>query len=130
MNPAIASFLRLAHDDLSATKLLLKDHATIAAYHIEQAAEKLIKAVLTRENIRARTRHHRLTELVALLPRDHRWRIEVEKLTWLEAAAMRFRCPEADGFVADLPDPTDYANAIMEIEALYPAIEAWCQTKG
>lgn len=51
----IASTLWLAQEDLNAAKLLQSAKNHYAIYHCEQAAEKVIKAVLTSER---RPRQH------------------------------------------------------------------------
>lgn len=49
----IANTLRLAKADLEAARLLHVGKNRYAVYHCEQAAEKVIKAVLTSEGVHA-----------------------------------------------------------------------------
>lgn len=63
----IANTLRLAHADLEAAKLLHAGKNRYAIYHCEQAAEKIIKAVLTSEGIHANIKHQ-LDEMVKQIP--------------------------------------------------------------
>ena len=53
----IANTLRLAQADLDAAKLLHAGKNRYAVYHCEQAAEKIIKAVLTSEGVHANIKH-------------------------------------------------------------------------
>ena len=53
----IANTLRLAKADLDAAKLLQVGKNRYAIYHCEQAAEKVIKAVLTSEGVHASIKH-------------------------------------------------------------------------
>jgi HEPN domain-containing protein len=53
----IANTLRLAQADLDAAKLLHTGKNRYAICHCEQAAEKIIKAVLTSEGVHANIKH-------------------------------------------------------------------------
>ena len=63
----IANTLRLAHADLDAAKLLHAGKNRYAVYHCEQAAEKIIKAVLTAEGVHANIKHQ-LDDMVKQVP--------------------------------------------------------------
>ena len=63
----IANTLRLAQADLEAAKLLHAGKNRYAIYHCEQAAEKVIKAVLTSEGVHANIKHL-LDEMVKQVP--------------------------------------------------------------
>ena len=63
----IANTLRLAQDDLDAAKLLHAGKNRYAVYHCEQAAEKIIKAVLTSEGVHANIKHQ-LDDMVKQVP--------------------------------------------------------------
>ena len=63
-------WLRFAHDDLAAARLLLTDvelPARMACFHAQQAAEKALKAALAHAAIQFRKTHD-LVVLVALQP--------------------------------------------------------------
>ena len=65
----IASLLRYAQDDLEAARALALKGNRYAAFHYEQAAEKITKAVLTSESVHAtRDQQHLLDRLVDLVP--------------------------------------------------------------
>ena len=60
----IAGYVRIAKQDLDGACVLNRDGNRNAAYLCEQAAEKLIRAVLTSEGIQAGVRHE-LPDMVA-----------------------------------------------------------------
>lgn len=53
----IAAFLDLASHDVDAARTLATTKNRYAAYHCQQAAEKLIKAVLLHRGLEAGTEH-------------------------------------------------------------------------
>ena len=63
----IANTLRLAQADLDAAELLHAGKNRYAVYHCEQAAEKIIKAVLTSEGVHANIKHQ-LDDMVKQVP--------------------------------------------------------------
>ena len=64
----IANFLRVADQDLEGAKVLATaSNNRTAVYLCEQAAEKIIRAVLTAEGVHAGIRHQ-LDEMVDLVP--------------------------------------------------------------
>jgi HEPN domain-containing protein len=129
MNAEVEAYLQLMRNDIGSARSLLSEYPGNAAFFVEQAAEKLIKAVLAREGIRERVRHHRLGPLVALLPKSNPWRGELTELEWLSSAATVFRYPGADGNVPAPPDAAEYAAAIDRIEHLAIRIEDWCRAE-
>jgi HEPN domain-containing protein len=66
----IANLLRIAHQDLEGAQTLNARGNRNAIYLCEQAAEKLIRAVLTSERIHAGVRHQ-LDEMVGLIPDEN-----------------------------------------------------------
>lgn len=66
----IANLLRIAREDLEGARLLNTRGNRNAIYLCEQAAEKLMRAVLTSEKIHAGVRHQ-LVEMVNLVPEEN-----------------------------------------------------------
>ena len=66
----IAGFLRIARDDIEAARLLASQSNRNAIYHCEQAAEKIIRAILTSEGKHAGIGHQLvlMVDLILLLP--------------------------------------------------------------
>ena len=95
-------WLRFAHDDLSAARLLLTDvelPARMACFHAQQAAEKALMASLVHSAIQFRKTHD-LVVLVALQPEPIRSEVGNLDLQRLQQWAVDARYP------ADLPDIT------------------------
>ena len=63
-DPVVTSYLQVASDDLDAARRLAAPPANrAAAYHLQQAAEKLTKAVLVQRKVHPGL-EHRIDELV------------------------------------------------------------------
>lgn len=120
------SFLVLARDDIAAAKTLVKTFPRHAAFNLEQAAEKIIKAVLTKSGIVFGTGHHQLGRLVGLLPADHPWRQDLMALDKHTPAATAYRYPTPGGAIPAAPDPAQIEADIRELELLRPEVEEWC----
>jgi HEPN domain-containing protein len=88
----IANYLRIAGEDLAAARLLEAAGNRNAAYLCEQAAEKVIRALLTAEGIHGGI-GHALSQMVALLPSEHPWKGDLLALTPLAAFATTYRYP-------------------------------------
>ncbi len=123
----VGSFLALAREDLAAAKILHKTFPRPAAFHLSQAAEKMIKAVLTTEGIIFGSGHHQLDRLVALLPQNHVWRAELTVLEKHTSAATATRYPLPSGAIPVTPDPAQIETDIRELEALLPEVTDWCR---
>jgi HEPN domain-containing protein len=67
----IANLLRIAREDLEGARMLSTRGNRNAIYLCEQAAEKIIRAVLTSEKVHAGVRHQ-LDEMVGLVPDETR----------------------------------------------------------
>ena len=127
-NPA-ASFVALAREDIAVARKLIDEHPRSAAFHIEQAAEKLLKAVLSAETIVFSTGHHQLGRLAELLPADHLWRADLMAFDAYTSFATAMRYPRPGG---DLPWPPSKAaieDAIKSVAALIGEIDDWCREK-
>jgi HEPN domain-containing protein len=111
----IANVLRLAHGDLEAAEMLAANANRNDAYHAQQAAEKILLALLTSESIKAERRDsHRLDVLRDLLPEANTFKSRFSALTFLTVYATTYRYPKDAG---RLP-------ARAEKDELVPAMEA------
>lgn len=102
-------WLRVAHDDLAAARVLLTDEALparMACFHAQQAAEKALKASLVHAAIQFRKTHD-LVVLVALQPELVRSEVSEIDLQGLQQWAVDARYP------ADLPDITSREAAAV-----------------
>jgi HEPN domain-containing protein len=94
----IANTLRLAHEDLEAAEMLAAAKNRNDADHAQQAAEKILLALLTSEDIKAERRSsHRLDVLRDLLPEDNAFKRRFSSLVFLTAYAMTYRYPKDAG---------------------------------
>lgn len=105
-------WLRFAHDDLAAARLLMSDPrlpARLACFHAQQAAEKALKASLVRLGVEFRKTHD-LTVLSLLQPGVVQAEVGQLDLQRLQQWAVDARYP------ADLPDlAANEAGAILTI---------------
>jgi HEPN domain-containing protein len=99
----IANLLRIAREDLDGARVLNARGNRNAIYLCEQAAEKLIRAVLTSEKIHAGVRHQ-LDEMVAAIPEENPIKPRLRELQHLSTYATSFRYTTPTGRIpADPP---------------------------
>jgi HEPN domain-containing protein len=125
----VESFLTLAREDLAAAKILRKTFPRHAAFHLSQAAEKAIKAVLTAEGFAFNAGHHQLGRLVTALPGEHPWRADLMALDKHTAAATATRYPMPGGAPPAAPGAAHLSADMAELEALLPEIADWCRER-
>lgn len=80
----IASLLRIAREDLDGARLLATRDNRNAIYLCEQAAEKVIRAILTSEGIHAGIRHSLRQMVEESIPDDHPYKSRLAEITVLE----------------------------------------------
>jgi HEPN domain-containing protein len=123
----VASYLELARRDLAHAADTLEKHPANAAFSVQQAAEKIIKAVLTRDGVLFPVTTHQLDLLVGLLPGDHLWRADLLDWVGLTSAATVYRYPTANDDIPRDPDRATIARYILSIRTLLPEIADWCR---
>lgn len=112
----IANLLRIAREDLDGARALNVRRNRNAIYLCEQAAEKIIRAVLTSEKVHAGVKHQ-LDEMVGLIPDDNPIKPRLRELQHLSSYATAFRYPTPTGRIpADPPAQTVEATTTL-IEA-------------
>jgi HEPN domain-containing protein len=112
----IASYLRVAREDLEGARLLAAKNNRNAVYLCEQAAEKIIKAVLTSENVRGGIKHL-LDELVSQVPDENPIKPALRAIEHLAAYATAYRYPTPSGRIQQGP-----ANLELEIDRVDAAL--------
>jgi HEPN domain-containing protein len=90
---------------------------TAAAYHCQQAAEKLVKAVLVWLSLDV-PRSHDIDSLVMRIPRDLPIREKLLPFRRFTAFATLYRYPGEAGDVSDEPTVEDVRGWLDEIEAV------------
>lgn len=129
MSGHVSSTIALAKENLAVAKKLIAGHPRHAAFNIEQAAEKLLKAVLTAERIRFPTSHHQLGALAALLPEEHLWRADLMAFDDFTSYATAVRYPRPGGGMPHEPEDADLRAGWAEVSALVDEIEDWCKDR-
>jgi hypothetical protein len=93
----IAAYLDDVDLELDAsTRLVVDPPNRFAAFHLQQAAEKLVKAVRLSRGLHA-TADHNIEVLVDQLPDDDCWRAKLGELEPLSAFATTYRYPSPGG---------------------------------
>jgi HEPN domain-containing protein len=83
--------------ELDAAKRLIADPPNrFAAFHLQQAGEKLVKAVRLSRGLRV-TADHNIEVLVEELPHDDPWRAKLHALEPLSTYATAYRYPSPTG---------------------------------
>jgi HEPN domain-containing protein len=102
----VAAYLELASKDAEAVELLVTGGNRFAAYHMQQALEKIVKALLLAKGIEAGI-EHRLEELLKRFPSGDEWLARFGPLVSYSAFATAFRYPTPGGRLpADPPQDT------------------------
>ena len=128
MNDAAESFIALAKEDLGVGGRILKDYPRSAAFHLQQAAEKLLKAVLSAEGITF-TAGHQLGVLAGLLPNDHVWRADLMAFDRYTPYATSTRYPKPGGGMPRIPPTDQLDKSLKEVASLVDEIRDWCEER-
>lgn len=118
----IASFMRLASEEIAAARLLISAALRQAAYFVQQAAEKSTRAVLTAAGVPFGTSHN-LGQMAAALPGEHPLRTAVLALDRYSSAATRYRYPNPAGRLAEPPASDSIASGVDEVEAFMRLVQ-------
>jgi HEPN domain-containing protein len=114
----IVAYLDDVDLDLDAAKRLIADPPNrLAAFHLQQAAEKLVKAVRLGRGLRV-TADHNIALLLEELPRDDVWRTKLTMLEPLSSYATSYRYPSPRGKRKDGPSNDEVLTWIKRIAEL------------
>ena len=113
----VAALLTLADADLEAALALADIGNRYAAYHCQQGAEKLVKAVLLDLGVESGA-EHRIDVLLAKLPNTEPWKARLQPLERLTPFATTFRYPTPGGRIPEAPDAGAVKRDIAIIESL------------
>ncbi len=128
MTPVVAGYFQLLREDLAAARQLFTGVPRAAAFHLQQAAEKLVKAILSAEGIHVGADHD-IGQLIGKLPSDHDWRQDLAELDYLSRFATAFRYPSPSGRIAPAPDRTELERYEALIRSLADEAEDWCRDR-
>lgn len=98
----IAAMLDLAVADLDAAGMLAAGGNRYAAYHLQQAVEKMVKATLLSLNLEAGI-EHRLDLLLSRLPDGNPWRQRLAPFVTYTPYATTYRYPTPGGRIPEAP---------------------------
>lgn len=118
-NLHIANGLRLAAADLADARTLRGTGSRNAAYHAQQAAEKLVLVLLTSEGVHAAIREsHQLDILLDKLPPEHPLQERLRSISFLTIFATTYRYPKPGGRLPGPPDWPAVDSAIEEVDRM------------
>jgi HEPN domain-containing protein len=116
-SPATLEWLDIAGEDEQAAAVLkaAKGPWSIAAYHLQQSAEKYIKAALVEAGV-APPKSHDLVQLIGLFPGSAPRQAVEDAAAMISAFAWMTRYPGA---------PSMSENDFLQAEPEFAAIKAW-----
>lgn len=130
MNPVVAGYFAILQEDLTAARQLIGSVPRISAFHLQQAAEKLVKAILAAEGIHVGADHN-IAQLIGKLPDGHTWKADLVELDYLSQFATTFRYPTERGRIAAAPDRLVLERYAAAIAMLTDEVRDWCEeTEG
>lgn len=94
-----------------------------AIYLCEQAAEKIIRAVLTSEGVHGGVKHH-LDEYVDLIPDANPVKPALRMIEYLAAYATAYRYPTAAGRIKATPGVREVDEGLARVEAALREVAA------
>lgn len=123
-------WLELAQEDLDGASDLLasqRDHRPLVAYHVQQAAEKAVKAALVLRGIDPRKSHDIAVLAESLGAGDALYPI-CARLGAVSVYATLYRYPDDDR--PERPDPTELLAWIAEISSLVATLRKMAESLG
>jgi HEPN domain-containing protein len=118
----IANLLRVANEDLEGARLLAASNNRNAVYLCEQAAEKVIRAVLTSEGKHAGIKHE-LAEMVDLIPDENPLKEHLRRLEHLSRYATAYRYPVSSSKTKRIPRPPSASELRAAIDDTATALD-------
>ncbi|MBI5517593.1 MAG: HEPN domain-containing protein [Deltaproteobacteria bacterium] len=120
----MASYLSVAAEDLDAARRLSAEPINrMAAFHLQQAAEKLVKALLLHRGVTT-TAEHRIAVLLDGLEPSDPWRRRLAPLDRLTPFATTYRYPTPGGRLKPGPDAAILTAEVAELEVLHRDLAA------
>lgn len=113
----VDALLEMADEDLAGARTLLGISTRLARYHVQQSAEKAVKALLEQRGLNP-GREHRFEALGEMLDRTDQWRARIQGLDSLSPTATSHRYPTAEGRIMTPPRRESVEQEIMIVSAL------------
>jgi HEPN domain-containing protein len=115
----------LAHGDLEAVEALAAIGNRNDAYHTQQAAEKILLALLTSEGIRAERKDaYRIDVLQSLLPDANRFKLNFSPIAFLTIYATTYRYPKDAGRLPAKADNDELGAAMDAVRQILNEVAA------
>jgi len=115
----IASYLRIASDDLREANILFDAKGRNSVYLAEQAAEQMILAIAQSEEVHfGRDHNHQLDRMLVRLPDENPFKAALQSIAWLEAYATTYKYPRASGAIIRPPESEKLKSALDELERI------------
>jgi uncharacterized protein len=122
----IASFQRMARQELQSATLLSPTTPSCAVSCAERAVESLVLAVLEHEVI-VSNKANGIGDLARLLPADHPWREPFVAIEHLSGDAALYQYPTAEGIVLEAK-LEEVERDIAAVQFLFSGVSAWLPT--
>jgi len=128
MKEVARGYFQIIREDLDTARQMAPMAPRISAYHLQQAAEKLARAILATEEIHT-TAEHNIGQLAGKLPGNHEWKADLIELDFLSQFATSYRYPTERGRVAPGPDRSIIDRYLATIDTLVDDAKQWCDDK-
>jgi HEPN domain-containing protein len=119
----IANFLRIAAEDLEGARELSLRNNRNAIYLCEQAAEKVIRAVVTSEGTHAGIKHD-LADMVDLIPDENPLKPHLRAIEHLSQYATAYRYPVSSSKTKRIPRAPSAEDLRRDLEATAAALSS------
>ena len=119
----VANLLRVAKEDLEGARILARQGNRNAIYLCEQAAEKVIRAVLTSEGRHAGILHQ-LNKMVDQVPDANPIKAALRAVEHLGAYATSYRYPTSVGRIQPPPSPSEIDENLGKVETALNTVVA------
>ena len=113
----VSAFLALAEADLDAAEVLARVGNQYAAYHTQQAIEKLTKSLLLERGVTAGI-EHRLDTLADRLPPGDPWHERLDPYLPYSAYSTAFRYPTPGGRIVQKPADQEVLRDVGSLRKL------------
>ncbi len=113
----VAAFLQLATEELGVATGLVEEAPRQCAYLLQQAAEKMARAILTAADVQFGPGHN-LGQMAGALPEDHPWREKIRSQNKHSPAVTRYRYPTPEGRLLEPPSTRRLAQDVRELTDL------------
>ncbi len=130
MKGVIRSWLDMAKNDLVAADSLSAKTPEIAWFHLQQATEKIIKALLEDAYGTPPPKTHNLAKLTTSLPANSLFKQEFEQFTHLTLAATAGHYPGSEELLSTASDAAEIESVCEALSEMWFMIEAWLEAKA